>query len=410
MSRNKRFKNLKASNNTTNAVTGTKRKDGYINTILPRSITRARADIALWNTAIKNASNVVNPKRVKLYNLYNEIMLDALLTSQIENRKQSALSASFTIKDVSGTINEEVTALVKSAKWAADITAHILDTSYYGHSLIELLNDDTGLKASLINRNNVKPELGIFVSDETSDNGIDYRNAKEYGTWLLEIGSNDNYGLLNKAIPHILFKRFAQSCWSELCEIYGIPPRVMHTNTQDPAMLSRAENMMRDMGAAAWFIIDESEKFEFALPATTNGDVYKNLINLCNNEISLLITGAVIGQDTVHGNKSKETSSIEILNKLVDADKRLVESYWNTVVLPALFKIGILPDGLVFDFLPEEDIPAFFKMVTDILPYKDVPNDFIKTKFGIDVTDRATPILPNNTDTKKKLDAESFFD
>jgi hypothetical protein len=409
MSRNKRFKNLKATNNTTAATLGIKRKDGYINTIVPKSIARARADIALWNTALKNASNVTSPKRVKLYNLYSEIMLDALLTSQIENRRQSTLAASFTIKDTSGTINEEVTALVKSAKWAADITTHILDTAYYGHSLIELLNDDTGLKASLINRNNVKPELGIFVTDETNENGIDYRNAKEYGTWLLEIGSKDNYGLLNKAIPHILFKRFTQSCWSELCEIYGMPPRVMHTNTQDPLMLSRAESMMKDMGAAAWFIIDESEKFEFASPATTNGDVYKNLITLCNNEISLLISGAVIGQDTVNGNESKEKASIEILNKLVDADKRLVESYWNTVVLPALFKIGILPDGLKFEFLPEENIPAFFKMVTDILPYKDVSNDFIKEKFGIEVMDKATPTLPPNTESKK-LEAESFFD
>ncbi|WP_446662918.1 phage portal protein family protein, partial [Flavobacterium psychrophilum] len=35
--------------------------------------------------------------------------------------------------------------------------------------------------------------------------------------------------MLNKAVSHVLFKRFAQSCWSELCEIYGIPPRVLKT-------------------------------------------------------------------------------------------------------------------------------------------------------------------------------------
>ena len=72
----------------------------------------------------------------------------------------------------------------------------------------------------------------------------------------MEFGSPRNYGLLNKAVPHALFKKFAHSCWSELCEIYGIPPRYIKTNTQDPEMLDRAEQMLRDMGSAAYFIID----------------------------------------------------------------------------------------------------------------------------------------------------------
>jgi len=95
----------------------------------------------------------------------------------------------------------------------------------------------------------------------------------EYGAWILEFGQPGELGLLNNCVPHVLMKRFAQSCWSELCEIYDIPPRVMKTNTHDRGMVTRAEKMMKDMGSAAWFIIDGSEEFEFAQGVSTNGDV-----------------------------------------------------------------------------------------------------------------------------------------
>ena len=203
----------------------------------------------------------------------------------------------------------------------------------------------------------------------------------------------------------MLFKRFAQSCWSELCEIYGIPPRYLKTNTQDPEMLARAETMMRDMGTAAWFVIDESEVFEFAQSANTNGDVYRNLINLCNTEISMLISGAVLGQNTVNGNRSKEESSMRLRDNLTAADRVMVENYCNSVIIPALVQIGYLPKGLTFTYDKEEDPEKLWKMVTEVLPYKDVPNDYLKSKFGIDVVDKPILGLGSVTDM-----SAGFFD
>ncbi|MEI3104746.1 MAG: DUF935 family protein [Parabacteroides merdae] len=150
------------------------------------------------------------------------------------------------------------------------------------------------------------PELGFFLYDSNADKGEYYRDLREFGTYILEFGHPNNYGLLNKAVPHALFKKFAHSRWSELCEIYGIPPRYIKTNTQDPEMLDRAEQMLRDMGSAAYFIIDTTEEFEFANGVSTSGDVYNNLIALCNSEMSMLISGAQIGQDTKNGNRSKK--------------------------------------------------------------------------------------------------------
>lgn len=262
----------------------------------------------------------------------------------------------------------------------------------YGHTLVELTTTDSGTEpvaVTLLPRQNVIPEKGLLLLREDDSKGIKYREVREFGTWLLEFGKEHDYGLLNKAVPHVLFMRFAQSCWSELCEIYGIPPRFIKTDTQDPAMLDRAEAMLRDMGAAAYFIIDRTEEFQFAKGADTNGDVYSNLISVCKEAVSLLMNGVVMGQDTVNGNRSKEESSIRLFEKIVLALRKMVAGYWNSTVIPALVRIGILKPGSTFAWQQEEDIEKLWSMVVQLLQFKDVPNEWIKEKFGIDCTDKA---------------------
>ena len=372
--------------------------------IVPKAMARTRADVLIWKSALAMAENIDNPKLYPYYNLVKDMLLDAHTTSQIKNRKLKTLSANFSIKKANGETHTELTNQLQKSVWFGDIIGHILDSEYFGYTLIELNrqvaaagNDDvpfSDVEVTLVPRQNVIPQKGIILKDYTDDKGLDYLNASEYGTWLLDFGGVDDLGLINKAIPHILFSRFAQSCWSELCEIYGIPPRVMKTNTRDRQALNRAERMMTDMGAAAWFIIDETEQFEWAtngVPAT--GEVYDGLIKLCRDNISLLISGAIIGQDTKYGSKGKEVSSQDMLQDLVDADQTMVEQYMNDKVLPALYAIGVLPEeGLSLVYDQVEDLGELWTRTKEILPYKEVSGDWIKEKFGIEIVGNKAPV------------------
>ncbi|WP_277012744.1 phage portal protein family protein [Capnocytophaga granulosa] len=374
--------------------------------IVPKAMARTRADVLTWKSALAMAENIDNPKLYPYYNLVKDMLLDAHTTSQIKNRKLKTLSANFSIKKANGETHTELTSQLQKSVWFGDIIGYILDSEYFGYTLIEFnRGDDNSVEVALIPRQNVIPQKGIVLKDYTDDRGLDYMNASEYGTWLLDFGKSGDLGLINQAIPHILFSRFAQSCWSELCEIYGIPPRVMKTNTRDRQAIARAEKMMTDMGAAAWFIIDETEQFEWAtngVPAT--GEVYDGLINRCENSISLLISGAIIGQDTKYGSRGKEMSSQDILQDLVDADQTMVEQYMNDKVLPALYAIGVLPEeGLSLVYDQVEDLGELWTRTKEILPYKEVPDDWIKEKFGIEVIGNKAPTTPQ----KLSLD---FFD
>ena len=357
--------------------------------IMIKSISQARKDIEDWKTARALAKRADDPLQYRLQDLYDEVAEDALLSAQIANREEPTLAAPFELVTDDGTVDDNATAQLRSLPFMQDLVKAILDSELYGFSLVELGTDGGKPTLTSILRRNVEPRDGRFYPDSSGGAFVAYRETREYGRWILEFNAG-HIGLLNKVCPHMLFKKFATSCWSELCEIYGIPPRIIKTNTQDPQMLNRAEAIARDMGAAASMVLDVNEDFAFAQGVATNGDVYGNLIERCNSEMSLAITGAILGQDTEHGNYSKEKASMQLLDQLIASDRRMVEAYMNNAVLPALeFHGWVKAAGLRFRFSASENDTLTWQRVTEILPYKDVDNKWIEEKFGIPVSDKA---------------------
>ncbi len=283
-------------------------------------------------------------------------------------------------------MDEEQTQRLKKSALYRDITTGILDADYYRTTLIEMNGTMDELKCITLPRTNIIPQLGIFYRNYAEEkNPVKYRELPEFGKYILEFNGAEPLGRLNKVVPHVLMKKFAQSCWSELCEIYGIPPRVMKTNTRDIRMLNRAKTMMTQMGAAAWFVIDNNESFEWANAVSTKGEVYSELITLCNNEMSMAISGAIVGQDTKNGNRSKDESAQELLWQLVQADMEKVEQQWNAVVIPALQKIGWLKGEVYFEFAPQEDVEQLFRFTTGLMLYKYIDNQWLEDSFGVKV-------------------------
>lgn len=387
-----------------------KKGNSYISNIVPKTISQTRKDIKTYTDAQNMACVEENPKFWPIQNLFDNILKDLHLQSQVNNRMLKSLSRPFTIKNADGKTNDELTTLLQDKGFVFQVNKAILETIFRRHSLVEfnykLVNGEAVLTCDLIPRQNVDPVTGYIYYDYTDDKKIKYREQKEYGSWLIEFGEkNTTLGLLDGCVPMVLFKRFGGSCWSELCEIYGIPPRVMKTNTQDRVMVNRAKQMMQDMGSAAYFIIDDSESFEFAKGVSTNGDVYANLLKYCNNELSMGISGTVVGQDTKNGSNGKEKTSIGILDDLVDSDLSLIEQCWRDTVIPALVTLGVLPAGVSYKYDATEDLEVLWKMVTEAASFLEIDPKWVETKFGIKVvgTKKTEPT------TKLNLNFEEIF-
>lgn len=361
---------------------------------VPRTIARTRKDIKDWTTALNMAEHIVTPQNWRLQQLFNLVAEDEMVISQSRNRKLAVWSRDFVLKKKNGDIADDATKAIKNMSVFSKTVNAIQDAELYWYSLIQLKQEATGWTLEVLPRQNIVPQSGLFYPDFAIPyGGIAYRELPEFKKTIFEINSTTPFGLLNSCTPKFLFKKFALSCWSELCEIYGIPPRWMKTNTADTASLNRADAMMRDMGAAAYFIIDENEEFGFAQGVQTNGDVYNNLIAECKNAISLILSGAIIGQDTKNGSNSKEVASQTITAKLVQADIRTIQTTLNEGILEAFYNVGLLDDIYTIEYLESEDLDQLWAMVKDLLPYYDFDPEYLLRKFGIEVLGKKAPAV-----------------
>lgn len=366
-------------------TTGSGREE-MLSKLVKNQVLRTRKDIADWISARQAAENVMFPNRTRLVELYDNILEDDVFGSQIETRNETIIGSKFHLVGKDGKPNEEATSVVMNAAFYEDIQKAILMSRWYGHSLIQLMQDSTGeWYAELIPRRHVIPEKGVVKIMVSDADGIRYRETTEYRITILEFGKPEDMGMANMAVPNVLMKRFSTSAWSEFNEVFGQPTKVLKTNTQDATSMNRAESMLKEMGAAPYLIIDESEAFEFVAAITSDGDTYDNAITRLNSGLSMIVNGAVIGMDTKNGNYSKEESSKEHLAMRIRADKRMVVNYWNRLVLPALARLGLIPDGLKFQFVEEEDIDGLWKKVVDAAPYFKIDAEWITDKFGIPV-------------------------
>ena len=110
-----------------------------------------RKDIADYQAAI-NQTLSQQPRWIKLQELYNSLMLDAHLTSQIELRRNKTLCQTFALR--SGDKDIELSAELRNLIYSA--IGHVLDSVMYGYSLVEL--DPSTLSLTLLDRRNIDPK------------------------------------------------------------------------------------------------------------------------------------------------------------------------------------------------------------------------------------------------------------
>ena len=368
--------------------TGTPSREKFIAAVIKsRTPIVHRKDISDWQNAKQAALRIDNPRFSQLQELFDYIMDDAHLSSQVLLRKSMPLGSEYDLVRENGDTDDQATYNLTVMPSTRRLLNAILDAQLYGYSLVELdprPGNPDPLGITLIDRRHIDPRNGLVLIDTSDTTGIPYRELREFGTYILEF-RGEGLGLLDKAVPHVLFKRFAQSCWSEFCEVCGMPPRVIKTNTQDPNLRDKYLEMLSNYGSGANGVIDIDDEMIFVATNASNGEAYENLIRLCSNELSLLINGAVLGQDTRYGSNSKEETSADLNAKLIKFDFDYIEANFNTIVIPALVTLGIIPQGLRFRFRQQEDTSELFNQTMQAAQYFDIDPEWVKEKFGIEV-------------------------
>lgn len=358
-----------------------------VSALVRKQASQVAKDMADWRNAKRDATRPDFPRRTRHADLIEDLLHDTHLSSQMDLRIEKSLEKSFVIMRGRNKEDDATTQLLQESTAFGDLLELLMTTPFWGHSLIELQYSESDLFTPvLVPRRHVIPGLGLLLVDTCDMDGIRYREIPEYGVSLIEAGAPDDLGILFDCIPDTIFRRCAKASWSEFCEMYGIPPRILKMDTSDSEAFNRAVGMMSRMGANNWAIVDIAEEMEFAASMSDNGAIFHGIIADAEQSISLKICGAVIGQDTRNGNRSKEETSLKLLESKCNADRKTISKVVNNAVFPALERLGIIPSGLRFAYPEQEDLNLLFSRTMQLLPHYKVDPAWVKNKFGIEIT------------------------
>ena len=324
---------------------------------------RASQDISSWRNAIKSAESIFFPRRVLLYDLYSEILLDGHLTAVVEKRKLSVTNTPLHfVQD--GKVNKEITELIATERFIT-LLGYILETKIWGHSLIELSFENDVLIPILIPRKHVIPEKGIILRNQNDVAGFSYKE-QPYSNYVLEVGEKDSLGLLMKAAQYVIYKRGGFGDWAQYCELFGMPFRVAKYDGYDDKTRTDLENALKEAGSAAYIVIPKEADLNFIQNNTTGSSIlYDMLIDSCNKELSKLILGQTMTTEA-GGALAQAKVHQEVEMEIHFADKLFVKNILNDRLIPLLKTHGLNVDGGKFIFQEKENLDKKTRLDMDL--------------------------------------------
>ncbi len=359
-------------------------------------------DMRSWRQAWQQAIDIENPRRGRLYDIYRDVEVDLHLEGCVGQRKGFTQKKTFKLVDTKGKQNGEATTLLE-ATWFKDLVGYVLDSRYWGHSLIQLgdvVSIDGKMRyasVELVPRKHVVPEYGVIVREQGDDwtAGVSYRDGP-MADWVIEAGKPKDLGLYLKAATQTIPKKNMLAYWDQFGEIFGMPVRIGKTTARDPKDRAQIENMLSSMGAAAWGLFPDGTDIE--IKETTRGDafnVYDKRIDRANSELSKGILNQTMTIDN-GSSLSQSEVHLEVFENVVEKDADLVRDIVNDQLLPRMVKHGFPVKGLRFDwddsidYTPEQQL-SYESMITD--RFEVDPKYFID-KYGVPIIGQKKQTVP----------------
>lgn len=359
-------------------------------------------DMRSWRQAWQQAIDIENPRRGRLYDIYRDVEVDLHLEGCVGQRKGFTQKKAFKLVDTKGKQNEEATTLLE-ATWFKDLVGYVLDSRYWGHSLIQLgdvVSIDGKMRyasVELVPRKHVVPEYGVIVREQGDDwtAGVPYRDGP-MADWVIEAGKPKDLGLYLKAATQTIPKKNMLAYWDQFGEIFGMPVRIGKTTARDPKDRAQIENMLSSMGAAAWGLFPDGTDIE--IKETTRGDafnVYDKRIDRANSELSKGILNQTMTIDN-GSSLSQSEVHLEVFENVVEKDADLVRDIVNDQLLPRMVKHGFPVKDLRFDwddsidYTPEQQL-SYEIMITD--RFEVDPKYFID-KYGVPIIGQKKQTVP----------------
>jgi hypothetical protein len=328
--------------------------------------------------------------RHRLIDLYDYIMQDAHLSSIIDSLFQQILGERYYFVNDAGEKDEEATQTIKYS-WFTKLIRGILEAKPYGYTLIELGDYDSArntLKGiDFIERRNVAPRDNMVLERPYDTDGWDI-TSKDFATDYVLIDGQEGYGLLLKAAPLVIAKRYAIGAHLYNAETYGVP--FIHGKSEDDTLEGKralAEDVAR---AGRERIIITGTNDSVGLLQQTSSDtnkIYTTLVDLANSELSKLFIGQTgTTESTTYAGSAQVM--YQVYQDRIEALREFVVNIINEEIVPRLVQKGLkvlankrFTYSNTTSLSPETKI----KMYDVLLKYFEMDAEEIDKEFGIKV-------------------------
>jgi phage gp29-like protein len=357
-----------------------------------QTLSRIKVNINRWTYARQRSETRINPDNTDAARVHRDIEIDAHLWALMQTLRLKVIANDFTVFSEDKEVDEETTYKFKK-KWFRNLIKHAVDSEFYGFSLVQLGDIVNGcyVDSELVpreyvvqQRDGIKKNLGDYTNLIPYNEGI-------YANWLIPIGEKRNLGLLDKAAPLVIKKKEVITAWSEAAEVFGMPIRIGKTSLQDEGRRQNMEDMLDNMGSAAWAVIDDDDDVELVDTSKTDiSNMFDKFIERVNSELSKLI----LSQTGTTDEKTHVGSAGVMENVLKDIVQSYIvkiEDIANEQLLPLMQKQGIAPLGCYLKAANEQKLSMLdlWGIVKELIPTVNIPNEWISETFGIPIEELA---------------------
>lgn len=377
-------------------VTSNKAANIVVQNITIKSNNRQSSDIQTWRDAIKSFENILNPNRVRLYDLYADILLDGHMEA-VWGKRQDAITNKELTFTRDGKTDEEIEKILNSPDMR-QMLKDLHDSILWGYTLLQVnsitYNEDEEryeINYDLIPRKHVHPEKEFqCISKEqnsvTRDILFKEPPLSKYCLWA---GGDTDMGLMIKAAQYVIYKRGNFGDWAQFAELFGMPFREARYEDYDEDTRGKLEQAMENYGGNAWAVLPKSADFKLhdAVKGTA-GSLYKLLHDACNAEISKCILGNTLTTEQgengarslgeVHQDveDAKHLSDLKFLNDILNTKfKAILKAFGFNV---AAGQIGFKGAGLNW-----EAVSKAWNVLKEVRKEMPVDDDYIYDELQI---------------------------
>lgn len=377
---------------------GDKNTQVIINNITVRAPQRSTQDINNWRTAIRQFENKVNPSRLRLYDLYEDICLDGQIEATWGKRLDWVLNRELRFNDREGKNIEELTKLLNSPDMRG-IVKELLNSIAWGYTLIQVNNvyydeqeEIWKIDYDLIPRKHVHPEKNFrCISRDQNITTRDFLYMEEpLVRYMLWAGDENDMGLLAKACQYVIYKRGDFGDWSQFAEMFGMPFREATYEDYDEETRKKLEIAMEQWGGANYIIRPKGADLKIHDTGSQSGSntLYKDLKDACNAEISKIFLGNTL--TTEQGDKGARSLGdvhMESEQQKHENDKKYMLDILNTRFRAILKTFGLNVEGGLIIFEEDEanwdNLKTKWEVYSGAASLVPIDDDTIYQEFGI---------------------------